>query len=58
MDHPTANHSENDDSPVRELGVDLEMSAVLHSMSATICKKMEPDLTNFFGCALKSFADV
>jgi hypothetical protein len=52
------NHPEDDGTP-RQIGAQSDLSAVLQSMSAfeSIRQKMEPDLTNFFGCALKSFAD-
>lgn len=53
------NHAGNHDSVGSKTGVEGEYSNVLQSMAAfeAIREKMEQDLTNFFGCALKSFSD-
>lgn len=53
------NHSEDNGRPTRQIGTQPDLSAVMHSMTAfeTIRQKVEENMTVFFGCALKSFAD-
>lgn len=54
----TLTHSKHD-GMASKASAEAECTAVLQSMIAfdTIRQKMEQDMTNFFGCALKSFAD-
>jgi hypothetical protein len=55
----TMTHPKSDGMASGKASAEAECSAVLQSVISfdTIRQKMEPDMTTFFGCALKSFAD-
>ena len=55
----TLTHPKSDGMASGKASAEAECTAVLQPMIAfdTIRQKMEQDMTTFFGCALKSFAD-